>query len=361
VDLLLDNEQRALRDTVRDFLAERSPMSRVRAVTEEPGGWDRTLFTALAGELDLVGIAAPTRFGGAGRGWRELAVVCAELGATLAAVPYLGTVLAVAAITASADEQACADHVPGLVAGRTVGAWCPDGDVRVEDGRLSGLLPMVPDGCAADLLVVPATGPDGTDLFVVDTTEPGLDRRALCTLDPTRGLARITLAAVPARRLRRTDTARRSTDLRDRAATLLAAEQWGGLARCVRMTVEYATVREQFGRPIGAFQAVKHRLADLHATEELAESTVRYAAWAADEAPDELPLAACVAKSYLSDAFCQVTAETVHLHGGIGFTWEHDAHLYYKRARTSAQLHGDAVEHRSRIADLLLPAGRGAA
>jgi alkylation response protein AidB-like acyl-CoA dehydrogenase len=207
---------------------------------------------------------------------------------------------------------------------------------------------MVPDGSAADLLVIL----EGTRLFIVDCAASGVSQVALRALDPTRKFARITLDAAPARELPG-DVAR----LRDCAATLVAAEQLGGLTRCVQIATSYAKVREQFGKPIGAFQAVKHSLADLYALQELAESTVRYAAWAADAAPAELALAAAVTKAHLSDAYSRTAADTVHLLGGIGFTWEHDAHLYYKRARITALLHGDATVHRDRVARLLGAAG----
>jgi acyl-CoA dehydrogenase len=349
----------ALRDTVRGFLTRHAAMPQVRAVAAGWHGWDRPLYKRIAGELDLVGLAVPGRFGGSGAGWREVGVVCAELGRALAPVPYLSVTLAAQALVASGDERSAAELLPSIVAGATVAVWVrpPDGAVTACGDRLTGMVPLVADALAADVLLLPASGDDGLGLYTLSARGPGVRRERLEALDPTRRLARLELAGARARRLSCTDAdaAGVTAHLDDLAALLLAAEQYGGLTECVRMAVAYAKERTQFGRPIGAFQAVKHRCADLHVAAELAGALCRHAATVADTSPHELPEASGSAKAYLAEVYHRVAAQTVHLHGGLGFTWEHDAHLYHKRALTSAVLHGDATGHRLRVAARLGP------
>nr|BFE59193.1 hypothetical protein GCM10020063_037190 [Dactylosporangium thailandense] len=342
----------ALRDAVRRLLTRHAAMPQVRAVADGWHGWDRLLYKRLASELDLVGLAVPRRFGGSGAGWREAGVVCAELGRALAPVPYLTVVLAAQALVAGGDERSAAELLPPVLAGATVAVWVrpPDGAVTARGDRLTGVVPLAADALAADVLVLPAGGDDGPGLYVLSARGPGTRRDRLEALDPTRRLARLEFTGARARKLSCTDPAGVIGHLDDLAALLLAAEQYGGVAECVRMAVAYVKERTQFGRPIGAFQAVKHRCADLHVVAEQAGALCRHAATVADTAPHELPEAAASAKAYLAEHYQRVAAQTVHLHGGLGFTWEHDAHLYHKRALTSAVLHGDATGHRLRIA-----------
>ena len=352
MNLVLTPEQEQLRDTVRRLLTDRSPMRRVREIADGADGYDPALWRQLA-DLGLLGLAIPEQYGGAGSGHIEQSVVAEELGRALTPTPFLGTVLAAGLLLATDDEDARKDLLPRIAAGDTIATVATnlaiaarhDGDDHLLTGRATPVL----DGDRADLVLV-ATG-DG--VFAVTADSPGLTRTRLTALDPTRRLATLDLADAPARRLACTDPAAATAHLADLAGVTLAAEQVGGLLRCVEMTVDYAKIRVQFGRAIGSFQAVKHGCADMHVAGELAYSALRHATWAADHSPAELPVAASLAAAYCSAAYFQVAADTIQLHGGIGFTWEHDAHLYYKRAKTSELLFGDPTHHRAALADRL--------
>jgi len=368
VNLVLNEEQEELQATVRRFLADRSPLSRVRQVMETADGHDATLWERMAADLGLPGLTVPETYGGAGLGHVELSVVMEELGAALTPSPYLASaVLAATALLETDDEEARRELLPGVADGTTIatlavaengGSWDPRGiaaRARLDDGRwvLDGVKTLVLDGARADVVLVAARAGDELGLFAVDGAAAGLARANLAGLDPTRRLARLELSGTPGRRLVSEDAAgalRRTLDL---AAVALAAEQLGGLQRCLDQSVAYAKARYQFGRAIGSFQAVKHLLADMHVAMELSRSAVRYAAWAADEAPDELPVAAGLARDACSEAFFQVAADTIQVHGGIGFTWEHDAHLYYRRAKSSQLLFGGQRAERAQLADRL--------
>jgi acyl-CoA dehydrogenase len=368
VNLVLNEEQEELQATVRRFLADRSPLKRVREVMETPEGRDAALWERMAGDLGLQGLTVPETYGGAGLGQVELSVVMEELGAALTPSTYLASaVLAATALLATDDEEARRDLLPGVAGGTTVATLAVAEDGRgwdvaataaratLEDGRwvLEGVKTLVPDGALADLVLVAARTGDELGLFAVEGGAPGLTRTNLAGLDPTRRLARLDLARTPARRLVSEDAAAALRHTMDLAAVALAAEQLGGLQRCLDLSVAYAKDRYQFGRAIGSFQAVKHLLADMHVAMELSRSALRYAAWAADEAPDELPVAAGLARDACSEAFFQVAADTIQVHGGIGFTWEHDAHLYYRRAKSSQLLFGGPRLERAQLADRL--------
>ncbi len=368
MNLVLSEEQEELQATVRRFLANRSPMSRVREVMETPEGWDPALWQRMAGDLGLQGLTVPDTYGGAGLGQVELSVVMEELGAALTPSPYLASaVLAATALLAVDDEEARLELLPGVAAGTTIATlavaedgagWDPDAVTAravLQDGRwvLEGVKSFVPHGAQADLVLVAARAGDELGLFAAEGTAPGLARTDLAGLDPTRRLARLELSRVPARRLVSEDTAGALRHTLDLAAVAMAAEQLGGLQRCLDTSVAYAGARYQFGRAIGSFQAVKHLCADMHVAMELSRSAVRYAAWAADEAPDELPVASALARAACSEAFFQVAADTIQVHGGIGFTWEHDAHLYYRRAKATELLFGGPRVERARLADRL--------
>ena len=377
MDLQVTPEQEELRAALRRFFADTSPSAEVRRLMTTPEGYDPAVWARMADQLGLQALAVPERYGGAGFGVREVAVVMEEMGRALVCAPYLSSaVLSAAALAACGDEDAKHDLLPGIAAGTTLAAlawmdtddWAPEAVTmtarRAPGGwTLDGSKHYVLDGHAADLLLVAArapgdrmTGdrtPDGRPaLFAVDGSAPGLTRTTLTTLDQTRRLARLGFAATPARLLA-ADALPVLRHALDVAAVALAAEQLGGAQRTLEMTVEYAKVRHQFGRPIGAFQAVKHRLADMYVQVESARSAVLDAAEAADERPADLPAAAALAKAYCSDAFFHVAAETIQLHGGIGFTWEHDAHLYFKRAKASQEFLGPPALHRARLAQLV--------
>ena len=366
MSFVLDEGQEGLRRAVRAFLDEVSPSDEVRRVMETDPGYDPDVWRRMATELGLPGRAVPREHGGAGGGPVELAVVFEEMGRALACAPYLSTAgLAAAAVTASGDEAAAKELLPGIAAGDTVatvavaedsGRWHEDGvsasATRTADGyRLDGRKSFVTDGHTADVVLVAARTQAGVGLFVVEGDAPGLRRELLATMDQTRRQARLELSSTPGRPLeddgRRGGALARALDL---GAVALAAEQVGGAERCLEMSVAHARAREQFGRAIGSFQAVKHKLADMLVLVEQGRSAAYHAAWAAAEGSDDAPLAAAVAKAYCSEAYVQVATETVHVYGASGFTWAHDAQLHFKRAMSSRALLGDPAHHRETVA-----------
>ncbi|GAA4558534.1 acyl-CoA dehydrogenase family protein [Planotetraspora kaengkrachanensis] len=355
--MITTDEQEELRRTVRALL-ERNPPARP-APDAEPG-YDKTAWRLLAEQVGAFGLAVPEAYGGAGCTAVETHVVCEELGRALTPVPYLGS-----AVLATEALLACGatDPLPGLADGSRVGslAWAENGTwdpaairAHVEDGRLTGVKDHVLDGAHADLFVVPArTREGGLGVYLAEASSPAVRIEPLVTLDRTRLQARVTFDTAPVR-LICADGHRVLERLIAVAATALSAEQLGGGERCLEMTLAHVKTREQFGRPIGSFQAVRHRLADLYVLVESARSVSYDAAHAlAAHAPD-LAVRAATAQAYCAEAFSAVAAETIQLHGGIGFTWEHEAHLYFKRAHSAAELFGDAAWHRSRLGPVVL-------
>jgi alkylation response protein AidB-like acyl-CoA dehydrogenase len=361
-------EHRQLRESVRRFLADRAPLPRVRELMETADATDADAWRQAGTQLGLQGIAIPEEYGGAGFSFAEQAVVLEELGGALYTGPYLASaVLAATALLASDDEGAKTDLLPGIASGETVatlafteddGSWDPD-SIRLaaaKNGlgwRLDGHKSFVLDGHGAGLILTVAAADVGLSLFTVDGTAQGLSRRVLPTLDQTRRLARLEFGDVPARLIGSPGAARAVLDRTlDVAAIALAAEQLGGAQRALDMAVEYAKIRHQFGRPIGSFQAIKHRCADLLLEVESLRSAVGYAAAAvaAGAASTEVPVLAALLKAYASEVYFHVAAENIQIHGGIGFTWEHNAHLYLKRAKASELFLGDGSYHRERLA-----------
>lgn len=350
--LIPTGEQRELGGAVRAFLADTAPMSRVREIAESGEAYDARVWERMAGELGLAGLAIPEAHGGSGAGHGEVAAVMEELGAALTPSPFLASAVLAANVLLGGDEAAAKDLLPGIAAGTTVATFAvplpgdPPPTARETGGghALTGTAPRVLNGAEADLILVQAG--DGT-VYAVDASADGLTRTPLTTLDLTRPQANAGFANTPARPVAASAGAGRALDL---AAVALAAGQLGGLRHCLDAIVGYAKLRVQFGRYIGSFQGVKHKLADMHCTLEQAESVVRYAVWAADESPEDLPVAAALAQSYLGRAGFQVAKDHLLLHGGIGFTWEHDAHLYYKRAKGDELLLGPPRVHRARLA-----------
>jgi alkylation response protein AidB-like acyl-CoA dehydrogenase len=371
--LAVSAEQRELRDSVRRFLADRAPLSRVRELMETTDGIDRSVWQQAGVQLGLQGIAIPEQYGGAGFTFAEQAIVLEELGAALYGGPYLASaVLAATALLSGSDEAARRELLPGIASGQTVatlafteddGSWEPEairlaaarggpGTGRGDNWVLDGHKSFVLDGHTADLILVVAAAGSGLSLFAVDPGAAGLDRRVLPTLDQTRKLARLEFDSVAGRLIGAPGEAAgvlaRTLDV---AAIALAAEQLGGAQRALDMAVGYAKIRHQFGRPIGSFQAIKHRCADLLLEVESLRSAVGYAAAAVAENSAEVPVVAALAKAYASDVYFHVAAENIQIHGGIGFTWEHDAHLYFKRAKSSELFLGDAAYHREHLAE----------
>ena len=361
----LSPEQQELRTLARGFLAATSPESRVREVMATADGVDLPLWRRLATEPGLVGLGVPEEYGGAGQGLVEVGVVAEELGRGLTCVPFLSTQAAATALLQADDEPARRRYLPDLVAGRLVatlavtepgGRWDRDAvATRAEaDGagagwRLTGTKAFVLDGHVADLLLVAAGTADGIGLFGVAADAGGLRREPLDTLDPTRRQATVHLDRAPATRLAVAgDAWPVVARALDEAAAVLAAEQVGIAQQALDLSVAYAKVREQFGRPIGSFQAVKHQLADVLLEVESARAAAWYALLAAAGDPG-FAATASLAKAFCSDACLLATQRMIQVHGGIGFTWEHPAHLYLKRARSSAQLFGDPAHHRERL------------
>ncbi|WP_214403141.1 acyl-CoA dehydrogenase family protein [Pseudonocardia lacus] len=365
-------EQQDMRTSVRDFLADRSTTADVRRAMDLPDRFDPALWRALGTDLGLTGLAVPEEHGGLGLGHRELAVVLREMGAALLCAPYFSSsVLAVQALLAVGDAGARRDLLPGIADGSTIATvalpeqpaadWdlanvamraAPAGDGH----RLTGTKLFVPDGQAATVLLVVARDGDDLALFAVEAAADGVTRTPLEVLDLTRPQSRVDLDGAAARRLGSGDATAALTRALRSSAIALAAEQVGAAERCVATSVAYAKQRVQFGRPIGSFQAVKHRIAEGHAAVEAAAAAVTHAAALADTHGDTdddagLPIAAHIAKASATDALSRVAADCVHVHGGFGFTWECDAQLYFKRAKSSAQLLGGAAHHRALLAD----------
>lgn len=366
MNFAFSDEQDELRRSVRRFLEDKSPESEVRRLMATEEGYNQAVWSQMAQQLGLHGLAIPDEYGGSGFSHVELIVVFEEMGRALLCAPFFSTVaLAANTLLASADEAAKQELLPQIASGETIatlaltedaGRWDRAGvtlavSVTGAGYRLDGHKAFVVDGHVADLILVVARSETGVSLFAVDGGAPGLARSVLPTMDQTRKQARLEFSAVPARLVGVEGQAwplvAKALDL---AAVALAAEQVGGAQRVLEMSVDYAKVRVQFGRPIGSFQAIKHRCADMLLAVESAKSAAYYAAWAAAEDNDELPVMASLAKAYCSDAYYHAAADNIQIHGGIGFTWEHPAQLYFKRAKSSQLLLGDPPYHRELLA-----------
>lgn len=352
------DEQLELRRSARRFLDQHAPLPRVRAAMQTERGWDPELWLRI-GELGWPALIVPEDYGGLGFGAVELAALVEELGRALLCAPLFSTVCLAthALVHAGADDHKRA-YLPRIAAGElTATVALTDGDSpararRAGDGyALTGTKRFVIDGHTAELLLVAAELDGERALFAVDAAAPGVARTWLPTMDQTRKQAAVELRDARADRL---PGAWSDVEHALRLAWIaLAAEQVGGAEACLAMAVDYAKTRHQFGRPIGSFQAIKHKCADMLLRVESARSAAYGVACLADAGDPELPALASAARAYCSDAFFRCAAENIQIHGGIGFTWEHDAHLYFKRARASAALFGDAAHHRERVAQEL--------
>jgi alkylation response protein AidB-like acyl-CoA dehydrogenase len=359
-------EQRELRGSVRRFLAEKADLAAVRELMASTSGYDAAVWRQASTQLGLTALAIPEEFGGAGFTFVEQAIVLEEMGRALYCGPYFASaVLAANALLLCDDDQARHDLLPGIAEGDTIAtlAFADDGGEWHAEGaglaasntgggwRLAGHKSFVLDGHNASLVLATARTPAGPSLFAVDGAADGLVATALPTLDETRRLARLEFHDVPARLVGAEGTAADLlTAVLDRAAIALAAEQLGGAQAALDMAVGYLKVREQFDRPIGSFQGLKHRAADLLLEIESTRSAVLFGSWAVAESSEEVPAVASLLKAYASDTFSHAAGENIQMHGGIGFTWEHDAHLYFKRASFSALFLGDPDLHRERLA-----------
>lgn len=363
----LTEEQHELAGAVAAFLDKRSPETEVRRLMEAGGAPDPAVWAQIAGQLGLPGLIVPEQYGGGGFGFLDFALVAERTGAALLVAPLLSTVTAASAVMLATDEDLKSAHLPGLASGDQIGTlalaersgtWdISAAETTVDVGAegkttLSGIKMYVADGQHADIFIVSARSPLGSiGLYVVDANSPEVTVTPLSTLDMTRPQARVEFTSAPARPL--TDDAAVVERAIATAAILLAAEQVGGAQRCLDMAVEYAKIRVQFGRPIGSFQAIKHKCADMLLDVESARSAAYYAASVLDDDSDNPSIAAALAKAHCSLAYTRVAAENIQIHGGIGFTWEHPAHLYFRRAKTSEIFFGDPAWQRERLAALV--------
>ncbi len=370
MDFAFTEEHEELRQTVRRFLEDKSDEQAVRGLMATDRGYSEELWSQMAEQMALQGMVVPEQYGGNGFGPVELSIVMEEMGRALFCAPYLSTaVFAVNALVLAGSEEAKSELLAPIAAGQSVTtvAYVEDGDWDVasvsmkaeKDGeayRLTGTKSYVLDGHIADTILVLARAGGELGLFRVEGGADNLKRELLPTLDTTRKLASLEFTGTHATRV---DSGGDQTDALAKAVTrtiiALAAEQAGGTRRCLDESTEFAKTRMQFGRAIGSFQAIKHRCADMLVEAEFSKSAAFHAAFRAAESTDEAEVraAAHIAKSYCSEAFFNTTAETIQVHGGMGFTWEHVAHLFFKRAKSSSTMFGDPVEHREQLATQL--------
>jgi alkylation response protein AidB-like acyl-CoA dehydrogenase len=374
MDFRFSEEQQELRETALAFLNEQCGPEQVRAAMQTPLGYDAQLWRKIATELGWASVQIPEAHGGLGLGQVDVAVLLEATGEALLCAPLFSTVaLAANAILEIGDESQQKEWLPQIAEGKctatlalaeSAGHWdadgiaataTPDGDGYILNGRKC----WVVDGNSSDLVLVAArapgsTGEEGLSVFMLTEDTRGVARKTLTTMDQTRRLAELELSNVRIGTdavLGEPETAwpglRRTLDL---AAIALAAEQVGGAQRCLDMAVAYAKERDQFNRPIGSFQAIKHKCADMLVAVESARSALYYAACIADDGSDDLSTNASLAKAWCSEAYFQCAAESIQIHGGVGFTWEYDPHLHFKRARASESWLGDPNYHRERVA-----------
>ncbi|MGZ5364781.1 MAG: acyl-CoA dehydrogenase family protein [Mycobacterium sp.] len=365
--LITTDEQEALRDVMRGFLQKFSTESDVRTVMDSDSGYDVAAWRTAAEQIGVQGLAIPEEMGGGGYGFDELAIVMEEAGRTLFPAPLLSTaVLATSTLLAVGGREAekylariaSGDLIATVAVAEAKLHWDPDDIATVAEESsggwaLSGAKPYVLDGVQAGVIVVAARTAAGMSLFAVESGADGLSVDPLASLDQTRRMAAVSFEHTPAVLLGDDGSGWDTlSSVYDRALAALACEQAGGAQAALEMTVAYLNVRHQFGRPIGSFQAIKHRCADLLVEVESARSAAAYASAAVTAGSNDASVAASIAKVYCSQAFYHVAAETIQMHGGIGFTWEHPAHLYFKRAKSSEALFGWPADHRDRIAKL---------
>jgi alkylation response protein AidB-like acyl-CoA dehydrogenase len=338
------DDQKFLKSEARKFLDANCPTARARAVLDGGQAYDEGLWKAVAGQ-GWLGAAIPEAHGGLGLGHLELCVIAEELGRAVAPIPFASTVYFLAeGIMLAGDEEQKAYILPRIAAGEIIGAIATSEgpgvttgaslQATVTDGRLTGVKVPVTDGDIANVALVLAKEGGKPGLFLVDLDDASVTRESLKTLDPTRDAARLTFKDTPVRRVGKAGEGLELVEqVFDRAAVLLAFEQCGGADRCLDMAKDYALERYAFGRVIASYQAIKHKLADMYVKNELARSNAYYGAWALNTNAPELPVAASAARIAASEAFWFASKENIQTHGGIGFTWEVDAHLFYRRSR----------------------------
>jgi alkylation response protein AidB-like acyl-CoA dehydrogenase len=358
------DDQEQLRDAVRGFFERHSDENAVRAQMDTDRGHDPDVWRLATEQLGLPSLVIPAEHGGQGYGWVELAVVMEEAGRALYGGPLLATALATSMLWSVEASDDAAGLLEAIAAGRTATLVMTDGtgahDVAgtsvtasrpADRWMLEGAASHVVDGHTAESLVVVARGEAGVGVFIVDADTPGLTIAPLSTMDLTRKQAVVTFTECPAVAIAEPGTGDAAIDhFGPRAAALLAAEQTGAMGRCLEMAVDYAKERHQFGRPIGSFQAVKHRCAEMLLRVDSARAVAWNAARAVAAGDEDLALTASLAAAFCSQAFVDVAGDNIQVHGGVGFTWEHPASLYYKRAKASEVLLGTPTHHRESFA-----------
>jgi alkylation response protein AidB-like acyl-CoA dehydrogenase len=368
--LILTDEEQALADSVRKFVADRSPLTSLRHLISSGEPFDADVWKQMTAQLGLAGLTIPEEYGGVGAGVSALSVVLTELGAGLVASPLLASVLAAEVLLRLDDSAARTQLLPRIAAGEVIatlalassagghvtasrtGTSTGAGTVAGGGVTLTGSISPVLSGAEASVLLVPAETDDGTVIYLVEAEAAGLTRTRLTAVDHSRSLARVQLSETPGRALAGDANAALAA-AGDLANLALASESAGAMKACLDMTSAYARIRVAFGQPIGAFQAVKHKLADMEKSWELGYAALRDAARAGDADQGRFPVAASVARVLLAGAYAEAAVDTVQLHGGIGFTWEHDAHLYYKNGLSNKVLLGGPGDQLDRLADSL--------
>jgi alkylation response protein AidB-like acyl-CoA dehydrogenase len=363
-----DEDADQLRLYVREFFAKETPESTVRQLMESESGYDAEFWRRSAKELGLQGLGIAAESGGAGAGVMEIGVAFEEMGRALVCAPFLSTVgLAATALGQLGNSTEAAQRLGAIAEASTIAtlAWAGDrpaqSTLKAAGGSVSGVAETVIDGHLADTILVAAQTADaGVGLFIVNGSAgdaiAGLTRTPLASFDPTRRIARLSFDEVAVTTLA-TGAEQMLERTMDITCLLLAAEQLGGTRRILETTVEYALTRAQFGRRIGSFQAVKHRCADMLVDVESARSVVYHGLYSAQHDPATTAVGAALARSLVSDAYVDAARNSLQIHGGIGFTWEHSTHLYLKRAKSSALIFGNPGMHRQRLAQLLDLAG----
>lgn len=365
--LMFTEEQEEFRSVLQDYFRSRSPEAEVRRLMETSEGYDRTVWNQMGKNLGLQGLAIPEEFGGSGYSPIEVLLVLEEMGRSLVCAPYFSTVvLAANTLLQCGDTAAKQAYLPGIASGEVIatlaftdqsGRWDESGisatASKSEAGwTISGVSSFVLDGHIADLVLVAACTESGVALFAVPGDAEGLTRTLLSTLDPTRKQARLEFRDTPATLIcadgQGWPILERVLDL---AVVGLSAEQVGGAQRVLEMAVQYAKDRIQYGRPIGSFQAIKHKCADMLLEVESARSAAYYGGWCTAEMSGELPQVAALSKAFCSDTYIYAATENIQIHGGIGFTWEHPAHLYFRRAKSSELLFGPPTYWRELLAE----------
>jgi len=347
MEFVFTEEQQMIRETAKGFFVENATSARTRRAMAADG-IDSDLWTGFCQDLGLAGVTVPEVYGGAGLGQVEFALLAEAAGAQVAALPMVGLAMASQAILAGGTEAQKAAWLPKLVSGSAIAACAGSEDLSAQDDRLTGTFQFVPHGASADVFVL------GNDAgaWIVERSAPGVEVTAQVTLDQTRPLVTVALNGAQGDKLSDGIAAMRAA--REAGWICIAAEALGGAQEALDRTVAYAKERVQFGRPIGSFQAYKHRLADMMIEIEQARSAVYWAACAADEQASDLQLALHAAKAFAADTYAKCAGDMIQLHGGIGFTWEHDAHLFFKRARAIQSMLGNGNWHREQVASMIL-------